>query len=48
MELLRDAAHEDGIAVVVFTREPEVAALADRVERLDGGRLSCAELALAA
>jgi putative ABC transport system ATP-binding protein len=48
MELLRDAAHEDGIAVVVFTREPEVAALADRVERLEGGRLGCAELALAA
>jgi ABC-type lipoprotein export system ATPase subunit len=48
MELLRDAAHEDGIAVIVFTREPAIGALADRVERLEQGRLGCASLAVAA
>jgi putative ABC transport system ATP-binding protein len=48
MELLRDAAHQDGIAVVVFTRDAEVAEAADRVEYLEAGRLSCAELAVAA
>jgi putative ABC transport system ATP-binding protein len=40
LALLRAAAHEDGIAVVVFTRDPEVAATADRVVRLDAGRLA--------
>jgi putative ABC transport system ATP-binding protein len=48
MRLLRDAAHEDGIAVVVFTREPAVAAMADRVEQLAEGRLGSAQLAVAA
>jgi putative ABC transport system ATP-binding protein len=37
--LLRRAAHEDGIAVVVFTRDIAVAAAADRIVRLDGGRM---------
>jgi putative ABC transport system ATP-binding protein len=48
LELLRDAAHEDGIAVVVFSREEAVGAVADRVVRLDAGRLDCAPAALAA
>jgi putative ABC transport system ATP-binding protein len=37
LELLRAAAHEDGIAVILFTRDPEVAAAADRSVRIEGG-----------
>jgi putative ABC transport system ATP-binding protein len=48
MTLLRDAAHQDGIAVIVFTREPAIGALADRVEQLEQGRLGSAQPALAA
>jgi putative ABC transport system ATP-binding protein len=40
LALLRDAAHEDGIAVVVFTRDIAVAAAADRVVELDAGRMT--------
>jgi putative ABC transport system ATP-binding protein len=40
LALLRDIAHQDGIAVVVFTRDAALAAAADRVVQLDGGRLS--------
>jgi putative ABC transport system ATP-binding protein len=37
LELLRDAAHTDGIAVILFTRDPDVAAAADRsVSIVDG------------
>ena len=39
-ELLRDIAHEDGVTVVLFTRDAEAAAaVADRVVELDGGRV---------
>jgi putative ABC transport system ATP-binding protein len=40
LRLLRQAAHEDNIAVVVFTRDIAVAAAADRIVRLDGGRMT--------
>ncbi len=40
LELLRDIAHEDGVTVVLFTRDAEAAAaVADRVVELDGGRV---------
>lgn len=40
LALLRDLAHEDGMAVVVFTRDAEAAAaVADHVVELDGGRV---------
>jgi putative ABC transport system ATP-binding protein len=40
LELLREIAHEDGIAVVLFTRDAEAAAaVADRVVELDDGRV---------
>lgn len=40
LALLRNVAHEDGIAVAVFTRDDAVAAVADRVVRLDAGRVA--------
>jgi putative ABC transport system ATP-binding protein len=40
LELLRAAAHEDGIAVVVFTRDEALAEAADAVARIDAGRLA--------
>lgn len=46
--LLRQAAHEDGIAVVVFTRDAAVAAAADRIVRMEGGRMTRAADAIAA
>jgi putative ABC transport system ATP-binding protein len=46
--LLRESAHLDGIAVVVFTRDRAVAAAADRVVHLDGGRMTRAADAIAA
>jgi putative ABC transport system ATP-binding protein len=48
LRLLRDAAHEDGIAVVVFTRDISVAAAADRIVRLEGGRMTRVADAIAA
>jgi putative ABC transport system ATP-binding protein len=47
--LLREIAREDGIAVVVFTRDADAAAeIADEVLALDGGRPVAAAAALAA
>jgi len=46
--LLRDAAHEDGIGVVIFTRDIALAAAADRVVRLEAGRMAVDRLAIAA
>jgi putative ABC transport system ATP-binding protein len=40
LRLLRAAAREDGIAVVVFTRDVAVAAAADRIVRLEAGRMT--------
>jgi putative ABC transport system ATP-binding protein len=48
LHLLRQAAHEDGIAVVVFTRDIAVAAAADRVVRLEDGRMTRVADAIAA
>jgi putative ABC transport system ATP-binding protein len=48
LSLLRAAAHEDGIAVVVFTRDEAPAAAADAIVRLDAGRIAHAPLPLAA
>jgi putative ABC transport system ATP-binding protein len=48
LQLLRRVAHEDGIAVVVFTRDVAVAAAADRIVRLDGGRMTAVADAYAA
>jgi len=48
LRLLREAAHVDGIAVVVFTRDATVADAADRVVRLAGGRIEPVAGALAA
>jgi putative ABC transport system ATP-binding protein len=48
LRLLRQAAHEDGIAVVVFTRDIAVAAAADRIVRLEGGRMTRVADAVAA
>jgi ABC-type lipoprotein export system ATPase subunit len=42
LALLREVAHEDGIAVAVFTRDEGVAAAADRVVRLEAGRVAAA------
>ena len=40
LELLRDIAHEDGVTVLLFTRDAEAAAaVADRVVELIGGRV---------
>jgi ABC-type lipoprotein export system ATPase subunit len=46
--LLRSVAHDDGVAVVVFTRDEALAGEADAVAGLDAGRLAHAPLALAA
>jgi putative ABC transport system ATP-binding protein len=47
--LLRAVAHEDGIAVVLFTRDiDDAAAVADRIVELDGGRVVPAAAPLAA
>jgi putative ABC transport system ATP-binding protein len=48
LALLRQAAHEDGIAVVVFTRDIGVAAAADRVVHLQDGQMTLAAQAVAA
>ncbi|HEX2411851.1 MAG TPA: ATP-binding cassette domain-containing protein [Solirubrobacteraceae bacterium] len=50
LELLRDIAHEDGITVILFTRDADAAeAVADHVIELDGGRVvEAAATALAA
>jgi putative ABC transport system ATP-binding protein len=48
LALLREIAHEDGIAVAVFTRDEAVAAAADRVVRLDAGRIAGAGAPIAA
>jgi putative ABC transport system ATP-binding protein len=48
LELLRAAAHEDGVAVVVFTRDETLAAEADAAAHLDSGRIAGAALPLAA
>jgi putative ABC transport system ATP-binding protein len=48
LALLHDAAHADGIAVVVFTREASVAEFADRVVHLHEGRVADAPVPLAA
>jgi putative ABC transport system ATP-binding protein len=46
LELLREVAHEDGIAVVLFTRDDDAAAeVADRTVALESGRLTEARLA---
>jgi putative ABC transport system ATP-binding protein len=49
LELLREVAHEDGIAVVLFTRDiDDAAAVADQIVELDGGRVVPAAAPLAA
>ena len=48
VRLLRQVAHEDDIAVVVFTRDIAVSAAADRIVRLDGGRMTAVADAYAA
>ena len=48
IELLRRVAHEDGVAVVLFTRDRSAAAAADRVVELDRGRVVPVAAALAA
>jgi putative ABC transport system ATP-binding protein len=49
LELLREVAHEDGIAVVLFTRDiDDGAAVADQIVELDGGRVVPAAAPLAA
>jgi putative ABC transport system ATP-binding protein len=47
--LLREIAHEDGVAVVVFTRDiDDAAGIADRIVELDGGRVVAPAAPLAA
>jgi putative ABC transport system ATP-binding protein len=47
--LLRDVAHEDGIAVVIFTRDiDDAAGVADRIVELDAGRVVAPAAPLAA
>ena len=47
--LLREVAHEDGITVVLFTRDiDDAAAVADQIVELDGGRVVPAAAQLAA
>jgi putative ABC transport system ATP-binding protein len=48
LALLRAVAREDGIAVVLFTRDRSAAAAADRVVELAGGRMVGGAAALAA
>ena len=47
--LLREVAHEDGIAVVLFTRDiDDAAGVADHIVELDGGRVVAPAAPLAA
>ena len=47
--LLREVAHEDGIAVVLFTRDiDDAAGVADQIVELDGGRVVAAAARMAA
>ena len=47
--LLQQVAHEDGIAVVLFTRDiDDAAGVADHIVELDGGRVVPAAAPLAA
>jgi putative ABC transport system ATP-binding protein len=48
LALLRSAAHDDGLAVVLFTRDEALAGEADQVALLDAGRMASAPMALAA
>jgi putative ABC transport system ATP-binding protein len=49
LALLRDVAHEDGVTVVLFTRDARAAAaVADRMVSLDAGRIVAAAAPLAA
>jgi putative ABC transport system ATP-binding protein len=48
LELLRAAAHEDGIAVILFTRDAHVAAAADRSVRIEAGAVAGARELIAA
>jgi putative ABC transport system ATP-binding protein len=49
LELLREIAHEDNIAVVLFTRDiDDAAGVADEIVMLDGGRVAAAAAPLAA
>ena len=49
LALLRDIAHEDGVTVVLFTRDADAAAaVADHVVTLDAGRIASAAAPLAA
>jgi len=48
LALLRDVAREDGIAVVLFTRDRSAAGAADRVVELEGGRVVGGAASLAA
>ena len=49
LALLRDVAHEDGVTVVLFTRDADAAAtVADHVVALDAGRMVAAAAPLAA
>jgi putative ABC transport system ATP-binding protein len=48
LRLLRECAHRDGMAVVVFTRDIAVAAAADRIVRLEEGRMTSLTQAIAA
>jgi putative ABC transport system ATP-binding protein len=47
LRLLRECAREDGIAVVVFTRDVAVTAAADRIVRLEDGRMTALSEAVA-
>ena len=40
LSILRDAAHRDGKTVLLVTHESEAAAFADRIFRMDGGKLA--------
>ena len=40
LSILRDAAHRDGKTVLLVTHECEAAAFADRIFRMDGGKLA--------
>jgi ABC-type cobalamin/Fe3+-siderophores transport system ATPase subunit len=47
--LLRSVAHEDGVTVVVFTRDiDDAAGVADQIVTLDAGRVVAAAAPLAA
>lgn len=44
VELLASIAHDDGVAVLLVTHDPQAAAIADRVDTLRDGRLSASRL----